>query len=181
MNIEHTQDIYQKAIKFAGEKHCHQKLPGSEANYLVHISNVAMEVLFAHKHEADFNLELALAMAILHDTIEDTSATYEEISELFGGEVAKGILALTKNSQISDKKERMKDSLRRINLLKKEVGIVKLADRITNLQRPPKHWSEEKIQKYCLEAKTILNELSGKNKYLEDRLKNKIENYQRYF
>ena len=43
-----TQEIYQKAIKFSGEKHKNQKVPGTEANYLVHISNVAMEILVAY-------------------------------------------------------------------------------------------------------------------------------------
>ena len=38
------QSIYQKAMKFAGEKHASQKVPGSNANYLLHLSNVAMEI-----------------------------------------------------------------------------------------------------------------------------------------
>ncbi|WP_435525875.1 hypothetical protein [Chryseobacterium indoltheticum] len=54
---------------------------------------------------------------------------------------------------------------------------VKLADRITNLQRPPHFWSAEKIKKYKEEAITILNELNGGNEYLENRLREKIKNY----
>ena len=74
-----TQDLYQTAIKFAGEKHKHQTVPGTESNYLQHISNVAMEILMAYAHAKDFDVDFAVQTAILHDTIEDTNATYEEL------------------------------------------------------------------------------------------------------
>jgi (p)ppGpp synthase/HD superfamily hydrolase len=73
----------------------------------------------------------------------------------------------------------MTDSLNRINKLQKEVGLVKLADRITNLQSPPNHWSNEKIKNYCKEAKLILNTLTNKNEYLSKRLKLKIDEYEK--
>ena len=75
----------------------------------------------------------------------------------------------------------MLDSLQRINELEKEVGIVKLADRITNLQAPPSHWTPKKIAIYHEEAKLIATVLSNKNDYLHQRLLAKIENYQQYF
>ena len=49
------QSLYQKTIKFAGEKHAHQKVPGTNSNYLLHISNVAMEVIAAYMQEPNFN------------------------------------------------------------------------------------------------------------------------------
>ena len=49
-----TQEIYQEAIKFAGEKHKNQQVPGTEANYLLHISNVAMEIFTAYIIQGDF-------------------------------------------------------------------------------------------------------------------------------
>lgn len=174
------QETYQKALKFAGEKHADQKVPGTTANYLLHISNVAMEVLMAAHEKKDFDLDLAIQLAILHDTIEDTSATFEELKHVFGEDVAKGVQALTKNADISDKKERMLDSLTRINELEKEVGIVKLADRITNLQQPPTHWSKEKIRAYGVEAQLIADTLTHKNDYLENRLRTKIREYMQY-
>ncbi len=172
-----TQEIYQKAMKFAGEKHSEQKVPGSQANYLLHISNVAMEVLTSYCHEKVFDIDLAIQLAILHDTIEDTSATYEEIKQEFGNNVAQGVLALTKNKELFSKRESMFDSLDRINKLSKEVGLVKLADRITNLQTPPSYWDSVKIKAYKEEAKLIAEKLQGKNKYLHDRLLKKIEEY----
>ena len=75
--------------------------------------------------------------------MEDTPATFEEISISFGLEVAEGVLALTKNQDLP-KSEQMLDSLSRIKDQPKEVKAVKLADRITNLQEPPKYWNKSK-------------------------------------
>ncbi len=56
-----TQELYQEAMKFAGEKHSAQKVPGTNANYLLHISNVAMEVLMAYNFEKNFEKRSALS------------------------------------------------------------------------------------------------------------------------
>ena len=172
-----TQELYQKAMKFAGEKHSEQKVPGTNANYLLHLSNVAMEILMAYAHSKNFDINFTIQIAILHDTIEDTDTNFEEVKQEFGENIAKGVLALTKNDAVSSKKEKMQDSLIRINELQKEVGMVKLADRITNLQKPPSHWDKNKVALYLEEAKVIANTLQGKNKYLNKRLLSKIETY----
>ena len=175
-----TQEIYQNAIKFAGEKHKNQKVPGTEANYLLHISNVAMEVILAHKMNNNFDINYAVQLALLHDTLEDTETEFDELVGEFGKEVAVGVQALTKNDNLDSKKEKMIDSLNRINQLEKEVGIVKLADRITNLQEPPKYWNKDKILNYLNEAKLINEMLNYKNEYLNHRLKTKINEYNKY-
>ncbi|UKN03603.1 HD domain-containing protein [Paracrocinitomix mangrovi] len=174
------QELYQKAMRYAGEKHAHQTVPGTKANYLLHISNVTMEVIIAHKMDPCFDLGFAVEMAILHDTIEDTDASWEEIREIFGEGVADGVQALTKNQTIESKSEQLVDSLNRIKQLDKEVGLVKLADRITNLQAPPNEWSNEKITKYQVEATLILHELNESNVYLSARLQKKINEYSKY-
>lgn len=172
-----TQDLYQEAMKFAGEMHAKQTVPGTKANYLLHISNVAMEVLIAHKMEGGFDLNLAVQIAILHDVIEDTEATVEVLRTLFGDEVASGVSALTKDNSLATKADKMEDSLLRIERMPKEVGLVKLADRITNLQAPPSHWPQEKVNRYKNEAKVIADRLSHTNAYLAARLENKIIKY----
>lgn len=175
-----TQDLYQKALKFAGEKHRNQLVPGTNANYLLHLSNVAMEIFMAHAAADDFDLNFAIQLAVLHDTLEDTDTSFEELKENFGERIAMGVFALTKNSELSSKSEKMTDSLRRINELEKEVGIVKLADRITNLQEPPVFWNQEKRERYQKEA-TLINEiLNEKNGYLNKRLKEKIAMYHQF-
>lgn len=174
-----TQELYQKAMKFAGEKHHQQKVPGTDANYLLHISNVTMEVLIAHSNEGSFDIDFAIQVAILHDTLEDTNTDFEEIEGEFGKSIAEAVQALTKDQNLLSKQERMTDSLIRINKLRKEVGIIKLADRITNLQRPPKNWGKDKIIKYFDESKIISSALKGKNDYLNQRLESKIIGYGR--
>ena len=174
------QDKYQEAIKFAGEKHKNQKMPGTESNYLLHISNVAMEVLIAYKEEQNFDIDTAIQLAILHDTLEDTNTEFEELKVKFGECIALGVAALSKNESLPSKTEQMEDSLDRINKLSKEVGIVKLADRITNLQEPPHYWTNEKKLTYRREAEIINQALENKNKYLNKRLDFKISDYKKY-
>ncbi|WP_240543658.1 HD domain-containing protein [Spirosoma foliorum] len=175
------QSLYQRAIKFATTKHVaeNQLVPGSNLPYVVHLSNVAMEILVAAHYSPNFQLDYAVQLALLHDTLEDTSATFDEIATEFGIEVAKGVSALTKNDALP-KAEKMADSLRRIKELSTEVWAVKLADRITNLQVPPNYWSSAKKSEYRQEAITLLNELKGGNAYLEKRLNEKIADYEKY-
>ena len=174
------QDIYQKALRYAAEKHAlqQQTLPGSIIPYTVHLSNVAMEILVAATHSKDFDTEFAIQVALLHDVLEDTEVTAEVLTTLFGIAVTIGVQALTKNTDLPHE-EQMKDSLQRIKNCVPEVHAVKLADRITNLQEPPLSWSMEKKQNYLLEAGLILKELSGTNEFLEKRLALKIEAYKK--
>ena len=176
-----TQSKYQKAIRFATLKHLelHQKVPGSEMPYVVHLSNVAMEILVASRHTVDFDVDLALQVALLHDTLEDTSATREELGAAFGIAVATAVESLTKNDQLP-KENKMTDCLARIRQQPKEIWAVKLADRITNLQAPPGFWSNDKKAAYLQEATLIHDSLKGGNAYLEARLAGKINEYRQY-
>lgn len=176
---ENIQTIYQKTIAFAAQKHGSQKMPDG-LPYIVHLSNVAMEVFMAHKEEPNFNIELAIQLALLHDVLEDTLLSFKELEDVFDGVVARGVLALTKNTSL-DKKDQMQDSLTRIAEQDKEVAIVKLCDRITNLQKPPVKWDKEKIKKYHLQAVTIAQALDGKNAYLDKRILDKITAYTAFF
>ncbi|MEM6807553.1 MAG: HD domain-containing protein, partial [Bacteroidota bacterium] len=114
------------------------------------------------------------------DTIEDTDTSYEEVEESFGSDVAQAVSALSKDKQLPTKSEQMEDSLDRILRLSKEVAIVKLADRISNLQGPPYHWSKEKAAAYREEAILIHEKLGQSNFYLAQRLKEKIKAYQNF-
>ena len=175
------QTLYQKAIKFAAAKHLEkdQKVLGTDLPYVVHLGNVAMEIFIAASNSDKFNLNFAIQVALLHDTIEDTSTDFCELENIFGFEIANGVSALTKNSNLP-KEQQMKDSLSRIKKLQSEVWAVKLADRITNLQQPPTHWDKQKKIKYLDEARIILRELKDGNNYLAKRLEEKIAEYENY-
>ncbi len=175
------QDKQQKAWNFASHAHNGQLVPGTEIPYLNHLGNVAMEAMAAVAHNNEIkDPGLLIICAILHDTIEDTAITYDEVKKEFGAAVANGVSALSKNKTLPSKTEQMNDSLERIRQQPKEVWMVKLSDRITNLQPPPTHWNKEKIKKYQNEAMLILEKLGEANQLLAKRLQLKINNYNQY-
>jgi guanosine-3',5'-bis(diphosphate) 3'-pyrophosphohydrolase len=116
---------------------------------------------------------------LLHDTVEDTKTTKEELLILLRNSVAEGVLALTKYENLP-KDEQMLDCLNKIKKQNKEIWAVKLADRITILQLPPSTWDEQKKIKYQEETRNILSELKDGNEYLAKRLLLKIEEYGSY-
>lgn len=176
-----NQDKQQKAWNFASKAHNKQLVPGTNIPYINHLGNVAMEAMAAIAHNGEIeNPDLLVLCALLHDSIEDTNCSYTEIKREFGTNVADGILALSKNKKLPSKIEQMNDSLARIQLQPKEVWMVKLSDRITNLQPPPSHWDKAKIKKYQDEATFILETLGPANPFLANRLQLKISNYNQY-
>lgn len=188
MNVHWDQEAYLKAYWFAAQAHTdtEKPVPGTNIPYIMHVSFVSMEIIAALAAEQVENENLAVQCAILHDTIEDTSITYQLLlKEEFGQSAADGVLALTKNESvgtgIKDKWKRkrliLEDSLERIKTQPHEVWMVKIADRITNLQPPPKDWNDEKIEHYKDDAFLIHRSLAGASNFLSDRLKRKIEVY----
>jgi guanosine-3',5'-bis(diphosphate) 3'-pyrophosphohydrolase len=177
-----NREIYAKAWHFATIKHAGQTYGGAEPNeklaYINHIGSVATEIVWALHHSDEIiDADLAIQCAILHDTIEDTDTTFDELKTIFGEDVANGVLALTKNEKKGSKKEQMTDSLARIKAQPKAVWMVKMADRISNLYHPPHYWNNEKILAYAEEARLIFNALNEANEVLNIRLKEKIDNY----
>jgi len=173
------QTLYREAIRFASEKHGTQKVKGGNGSYVVHLSNVAMELFMAAPHTPEFDLPFAIQVALLHDLIEDTPTTRAELEKQFGKEVADAVWALTHDAKLL-KDYRLTDSLAKIRQRRQEVWAVKLADRITNLQTPPKKWSKDHIRDYKFDSEQILEALNGGNEYLEKRLESKIEEYGKY-
>lgn len=175
-----TPDSYTQAWNFAADAHKGQRVPGSEWPYINHLGNVAMEVMRAIATTSVLQQpDLAVQCALLHDTLEDTSVTYEVLTVAFGLDVASGVQALSKNPTLP-KAQQMADSLVRIQQQPLEVWMVKLADRISNLQPPPHHWQQEKIQQYAVESEMILDNLGEANQWLADRLAEKILVYKTY-
>lgn len=173
-------DELQAVWQLASEVHNGQKY-GKKMEYLNHIGSVTFEMLNTINHEKGMNADLAMKCAVLHDTIEDTEQSYDDIKKLFGEAVANGVMALTKNEQLESKKKMMTDSLNRIKQQPKEVWAVKMADRICNLQAPPEYWTSEKIRNYQQEAQLIYQALKEGNNYLAARLERKIKEYEQYF
>ena len=179
-----SREKYFKALKFAAEAHKDQLMPGTELPYVVHVSLVAMEIISALAEEQVDKPNLAVQCALLHDCLEDTYIIYDEIVIQFGSYVADGVLALSKDGAIGTSEDEYKrdllqleDSLQRIIQQPREIWMVKLADRITNLQSTPGHWNDEKIERYKEGAELIHRELASASEVLGERLRVKIEGY----
>lgn len=176
-SIDELQKVWQLASSLhSGQKYGGHK-EGEQVEYLNHIGSVTFEVLKAVSVDEGMNADLAIKCAVLHDSIEDTKQSYEGIKNLFGEEVANGVMALTKNEALEGKEQMMLDSLKRIKQQPKEVWAVKMADRICNLHAPPYYWTNEKKINYQKEAQLIHSELQEGNSYLAERLAKKIANY----
>ena len=179
-SIDDIQNIWQLVSKLHDGQKYGGGNEGERVEYINHIGSVVFEVLNATKFTENMNSDLAVKCAMLHDTIEDTVFDYEKVHQLFGEQVAKGVMALTKNDEIVVSLEKMRDSLSRIKQQPIEVWAVKMADRICNLYEPPYYWDDEKKLKYIEEAEIIFDELKDANQYLANRLKNKIKEYHRF-
>jgi len=174
------QENYIKALEYAANAHGEQKTPKG-LPYMVHVTSVAMEVINACEN-SKLEIEksnLAISCALLHDVIEDTNITYDELYVDFSEAVANGVEALSKDKSLKSKQEQMKRSIEMLLEQPYEVQMVKLADRITNLSISPEHWDNDKKKTYLKEASFILSCLKNSNIYLSQRLEEKIEDYKK--
>lgn len=148
-----------ETLNFAVRAHQGQKIKfPSDVDYSAHIFGVALTA-FEFAKDENVNMDLVVSVALLHDTIEDTSVTYQDIENQFGKEIADGVLALTKNEDLP-KEQQMEDCLNRIlKLDKKEIAIVKLSDRCFNTRCRVENWSVEKQEQYIYEAKNICDKI----------------------
>lgn len=170
-----SQDSFVRTLHWAARAHGDQRTPHG-LPYVVHLTSVAMEVAAALRIEPGSDEDLAIACALLHDVLEDTPTPRTELLAAFGPRVASGVDALTKDALLP-KAQAMRDSLARIQAQPKEIAMVKLADRITNLAPPPPHWTSDKITAYRAEAVLIADTIGLASNALHARLLARIERY----
>lgn len=116
--------LTQKALTFATEKHSGQKRRSGE-DYIEHPKRVAKLV---------GDDEVLICIALLHDTLEDTNATYEELSTEFGQVIADGVTALTNDKNEIAKIGKGLYIAQKISTLSQDLLLIKLADRLDNVQ-----------------------------------------------
>lgn len=159
-----------KATNFAAHKHRNQRRKNKEAapyiNHPIEVAHLLIEV-------GDVISPKALCAALLHDTIEDTETTYEEIKEHFGPDIANIVKEVTDDKSL-DKVQRKKLQIE--NAVKKchHAKLVKLADKLSNLRSlltdPPKDWSPSIIEGYFIWAYKVVAGLRNTNSGLETEL-----------
>ena len=124
-----------------------------------------MEVIAVLAVEEGLDGDLAVQCALLHDAIEDTMTTFKDVAQEFGPLVARGVLALTKDAKLEESKQ-LPDTLSRIVREPKEIWVVKLADRIANLNTPRAHRKGVSTSAYHAESIEILNKLERRAAFL---------------
>ena len=156
-----------RAVAFAAEKHRNQRRKDAEASpYINH--PIALANVLAN--EGNVEESTVLCAAVLHDTIEDTETTADEIRELFGDQVTSIVLEVTDDKSL-DKDIRKKLQIEHAPHLSREAKLVKLADKICNLRdilvAPPAGWSAERKREYFDWAEQVVAGLRGINHRLE--------------
>ncbi len=126
------EDLLNRAYVYAMKMHGSQKRASGDP-YFSHPLEVAGILTDMHLDDA------SIATALLHDTLEDTAATYEELTEMFGEEVAKLVDGVTKLTRIElqSVESKQAENFRKLVLAMSEdmrVLLVKLADRLHNMR-----------------------------------------------
>ncbi|RYG28710.1 bifunctional (p)ppGpp synthetase/guanosine-3',5'-bis(diphosphate) 3'-pyrophosphohydrolase [bacterium] len=153
----------QEAIEFAAAKHRGTDRDGDDPlPYIVH----PIEVLSFARLLGGITDEDLLTAAALHDTIEDTETTYEEIAVRFGSAVADHVQGLTREEPTEAQREgKSKDEIwmMRSEMLLAEIGRmpaavlpIKLADRLSNVREGKKTKKGAKIERYLGQTRQIL-------------------------
>ncbi len=156
------------AVVFAARKHQGQVRKDQQGSpYVTHPLTVA-RTLYQVGEVQD---ETALIAAILHDTLEDTDTSEEEIRERFGEKVLKVVLEVTDNKDL-EKMERKRQQVIHAPDLSLPAKLIKLGDKLTNcrdiLTSPPKDWTLERRQRYIQWAADVLAEIRGTSARLEE-------------
>jgi guanosine-3',5'-bis(diphosphate) 3'-pyrophosphohydrolase len=156
-----------RALAFAAHKHRDQRRKDAEASPYINHPIALAEVLAGEGGVADPEV---LAAALLHDTIEDTDTSLEELRREFGGRVAAMVAEVTDDKNLP-KAERKRLQIEHAAGISPGAKLVKLADKICNLRdvsdRPPAQWDLQRRQEYFEWAKKVIDQLRGAHPKLE--------------
>mgnify|MGYP001277280478 CR=1 FL=1 len=159
--------LFIKALSFAADKHKNQRRKDEAASpYINHPISLA-NILFNEGGVNDINI---LIGAILHDTIEDTETSEEELRKEFGEKIASIVMEVTDDKSLA-KEERKIKQIEHSSHISNEAKHIKLADKISNLRdiisSPPKNWPDERKQDYFEWAGKVIDQVRGTNSRLE--------------
>ena len=156
-----------KAMAFAARKHRHQRRKDREASPYI---NHPIELADILANEAQITDAVVITAAILHDTVEDTETTLEELTREFGPEISAIVAEVTDNKSLP-KEERKRLQIERAGGASFRAQQLKLADKIANLRdlarSPPVDWSLERKRAYFDWAKRVVEALRGRHDRLE--------------
>ena len=156
-----------EAASFSARKHRFQTRKGAETepyiNHPLEVANILANIGGVTDPEI-------LMAAILHDTIEDTETTAEEITGLFGERVCSMVLEVTDDKSLP-KSERKLKQIEHAPHISDGAKQVKLADKISNITdviaNPPHFWSDERRAEYVDWGEKVVAGLRGVNRELD--------------
>lgn len=155
------------AAAFAAERHRHQRRKDAAASPYINHPLTLAAILVGEGQVEDAEV---IAAALLHDTVEDTETSLEELTTRFGPRVA-GIVAEVTDDLALPKAERKALQVSRAAHKSAGAKLVKLADKIANLRdlaaTPPHDWSEQRRHDYVLWSAEVVRGLRGSNAALE--------------
>ncbi|HZQ62409.1 MAG TPA: HD domain-containing protein [Casimicrobiaceae bacterium] len=165
-SLAHAEALLLEGVAFAAEKHRHQRRKDAHASpYINH--PIELAILLQREGISD---PVTLCAALLHDTIEDTETTAEELRAAFGPEVALVVLEVTDDKHLP-KQQRKQLQIDHAHMLSQRARAVKLADKICNLrdmvESPPTGWGLARRREYFDWAKAVIDGLRGDHPHLE--------------
>jgi len=170
-----------RAIDFAARKHRDQRRKDQEASpYINHPISVSL-MLAEIGGIADAEV---LAAAILHDTLEDTDTTPEELVQAFGPRVRKLVEEVTDDKDLPKAKRKELQIAHAVQLSPGAV-LIKLGDKISNVldvtHSPPANWNIERRTEYLDWAEAVVNNCPRVNSALEAYFARVLEDGRRKF
>jgi (p)ppGpp synthase/HD superfamily hydrolase len=156
-----------RAYRFAAERHAGQCRKGDAAEpYVNHLAEVA-DLVAGATGGRDPDL---VAAAVLHDVVEDTPTSLEEVAALFGGDVASLVKEATDDTSLP-KAERKRLQVVHAPERSPRAKVLKLADKASNLramaESPPADWPTERRRAYIEWARAVVAGLRGASPWLE--------------
>lgn len=164
---ENDLKLLMKALEFAAFKHKDQCRKDANASpYINHPISLA-NILCNEGHISDVDV---ICGALLHDTIEDTDATANEMETEFGKKIRDMVMEVTDDKSLP-KLERKRLQIEHAPHISNEAKLVKLADKISNLRDidlcPPVDWTLQRRRQYYDWAKKVVDGLRGVHPTLE--------------
>ena len=158
--------LFIRAVAFAADKHRDQRRKGANASpYINHPIDLTEVLVNAGVTDTE-----VLCVAILHDTVEDTETTPEELDRLFGPQIGAMVMEVTDDKTL-DKATRKQLQIEHAPHISTGAKLVKLADKICNvrdmLDAPPAGWTLERRQDYFDWADQVVAGLRGVHPVLE--------------
>lgn len=166
---DQSTDLILRAVAFAAHKHRDQRRKDKDASPYINHPIALAKVLW---EEGGVRDPVVVAAALLHDTIEDTETSWQELRGEFGDEIADVVAEVTDVKWLkSDARKRLQVS--RAAHATTRAKLVKLADKICNLRdmaaHPPHEWSLERRRTYFDWASEVIGQLRGVHPELERR------------